>query len=106
MKYEDIIEGGTYRIREWDDMAKEFALDSDGDIVMPSGIYFVKDMKYLCGTKVTIAEKIRFPSVSLHNNRDWGFSSYMLEPIFTEPVDDVVDNTINLNEFFRNILKL
>lgn len=106
MKYSDIVEGKTYRIREWDDMAKEFVLDSEGDIAMPGDIYFVRHMKHLCGTKVTIAKKIGFPSVTLHDNRDWGFASYMLEPIFTEPVDDVVDVAIHLDEFLKNILKL
>ena len=44
--------GQKVRIREWDDMKKEFGVDYTGDIeTFP---IFVKDMKHLCGRTATI----------------------------------------------------
>ena len=40
--------GDKVRIREWDDMAKEFKVDKDGDI-KTSNKYFCRNMKKYCG---------------------------------------------------------
>lgn len=45
--------GDRVRIREWDDMAKEFGIDEDGDI--KTECFFTKDMKKHCGEIVTIS---------------------------------------------------
>ena len=42
--------GDRIVIRDWDDMAAEYAIDSDGDIHMPEyDTYFTKEMRKLCG---------------------------------------------------------
>lgn len=49
----EIEVGDRVRIREWDDMAKEFGIDEDGDI--KTECFFTKDMKKHCGEIVTIS---------------------------------------------------
>lgn len=46
--------GDKVRIRQWDDMAKEFGIDKNGDIEASSG--FIQEMKPLCGKKAKIGE--------------------------------------------------
>ena len=45
--------GDKVRVREWDDMAKEFVVDGNGDIRLDS-IYFVEPMRKYCGKTATI----------------------------------------------------
>ena len=46
--------GELVRIRQWDDMEKEFGLDADGDI--NCRVQFVQSMKYLCGKYAEITK--------------------------------------------------
>lgn len=46
--------GDKIRIRQWDDMAKEFGIDKNGDIKALSG--FIQEMRPLCGKKAKIGE--------------------------------------------------
>lgn len=41
--------GELVRIRQWDDMEKEFGIDEGGNISINSAIVFVREMKPLCG---------------------------------------------------------
>lgn len=54
MKYEI---GDKVRIREWDDMAQEFGVDSIGDIRPPKGATIVSSRQEFCGSETTIAKK-------------------------------------------------
>lgn len=51
----EIEVGDRVRIREWDDMAKEFGIDEDGDI--KTQYFFMKDMKKYCGKVVGVKWK-------------------------------------------------
>ena len=44
------------RVRQWEEMAKEFEVDSDGDIEIPGENSFVRKMKSLCGKEFAITE--------------------------------------------------
>lgn len=46
--------GDKVRIRQWDDMAKEFGIDKNGDIKASAG--FIQEMRPLCGKKAKIGE--------------------------------------------------
>lgn len=48
--------GDKVRVREWDDMKKEFGVDYDGDIPGFGIYFFAKSMKKYCGKTVTIKE--------------------------------------------------
>ena len=48
--------GDRVRIRDWDDMKREFGVDREGDIQAET--WFRKKQKYLCGEKGTIIEII------------------------------------------------
>ena len=71
--------GDKVKVREWDDMAKEFGVDSDGDII-GTGLYlFAKSMKKFCGKTVTI-KKIHASSYEINEiNGAYAFIDEMLE---------------------------
>lgn len=52
--------GDRVRVRAWDDLVKEFPMDSEGDLgIVPHrfhdfSVYFTQDMKPLCGQTATI----------------------------------------------------
>ena len=105
MKYEDIIEGVAYKIRDWNDMADEYGLDSyETSITMP-GPYFIDNMKSLCGLEVVVTKKLGFDGgigrVRLERNYGWNFSCHMLEPI-----DNTSNISLNIDEFIGGILKI
>lgn len=83
MRIEDVEVGKTYRIRQWEDMEKEFGIKASGNI--GSQIPFVINMKHLCGErcKVTYKSKnevgIKFDNAKYENT--WAFSADMLETI-------------------------
>lgn len=70
------------RIRQWDDMVKEFGLSSAGTIICRYG--FPSGMRHLCGRAATI-NKINNETISLVDWDDssgdtfWSFSEGMLE---------------------------
>lgn len=77
--------GDLVRIREWDDMKREFGTDRFGSII--TRCRFVPGMEHLCGQCAKITE-INDEHVSLHFvNRDyksdyvWHYDTSMIEPV-------------------------
>ena len=83
MQEKDVYVGQRVRIRDWDDMEKEFGSDGLGDIRCPAT--FTKHMKYLCGKTATITGKggdrvsLEFDEPQIRN---WSYSPAMIEPLF------------------------
>lgn len=73
--------GDKVRVREWDDMKKEFGGDG---LIIPCRCSFVGDMKELCG-KVFYVKKVRTEfSYNLDGKGSvWAFSDDMLYPAIT-----------------------
>lgn len=80
--------GDRVRIRQWDDMAKEFGTNGYGNIKCCPG--FTKEMRQLCGKKATISSIGEFFSKSVHLKdfencegieTKWYYSTDMLEPV-------------------------
>ncbi len=77
--------GDRIRIRQWDDMEKEFGLDSDGDIYVGDGSSFIQDMKHLCGREATIVDCSNEDEILLDNwsdfsgETDWFYTEEMFE---------------------------
>lgn len=71
--------GDRVKVREWDDMKKEFGLDNDGDIAC--GISFVMEMKEFCGKTMTVVNVCEDGKQSyfLRGGDGWKFSDDMLE---------------------------
>lgn len=73
--------GDRVRIRQWEDMEKEFGTDSDGDIRVWAR--FVKGMRHLCGRTAIITEiygrgvKLDFDNKT--GDVDWGYTTDMIE---------------------------
>lgn len=104
MRIEDIVTGETYRIRQWEDMANEFGVSSDGSYIPIPGPAFIKDMLYLCGSDFKVVRKGKFGGrVGLEGITSWGISCHMLEPI--EPDDDMSEISISLEMFLGDVLK-
>lgn len=92
--YEEALEplnefkvGDRVRIRQWDDMKKEFGIDRMGDIKCEC--CFTKRMKYLCG-KVAKIEDVCDKRVELEIEGGhwsaWNFSTDMIEPLKGETI--------------------
>lgn len=77
--------GELVRIRQWDDMVKEFGVDSVGDI--DSCVPFVTSMKPLCGKYAEIREIRNNGKVSLRffncekETTYWAFHTDMIEKV-------------------------
>lgn len=82
--------GDKIRIREWDDMEKEYGLDLMGDIKASS--YFVSKMRYLCGTEHVVTDIEDSHTTYIDN---WLISDDMVEilnddtPVTKEDYDPV-----------------
>jgi hypothetical protein len=70
--------GDKVRIRQWDDMAKQFGLDLYGDIRLPNNDYFVRSMANLCGKEYKIEE---INGAIIQRIDMWNITTDMLEPI-------------------------
>lgn len=75
--------GDRVRIRQWEDMEKEFGIDLDGDIM--TGWYFTKGMRHLCGREAIITEiygkgvKLDFDNKT--GDVDWSYTTDMIEKV-------------------------
>lgn len=87
--------GDKVKVRKWEDMKKEFTLDSDGDIKLGCYIYFVKSMKKYCGKSVTIKETSiddKYEIYKIEEDAHWNWSDDMFE--------DICDSKKPTNKFF------
>ena len=77
--------GELVRIRQWDDMEKEFGVDSEGYI--DSCVSFVPPMKPLCGkyaeiTKIRDDGKVKLRFFNCEKEEvGWGYSTDMIEKV-------------------------
>lgn len=78
--------GDRVRIRDWDDMEREYGTDSDGDIKVHD-MSFLRCMRHLCGRYATIRSIDRQDNIiGLENWSDdsgdtlWFFTTEMVEP--------------------------
>jgi hypothetical protein len=76
--------GDKLRIRQWDDMVKEFGINENGNI--PCTFVFTKQMKILCGQPFTVSSIAKSFDRSKYKSEeelslDANISSDMLEPV-------------------------
>ena len=74
--------GQRVRIRQWDDMAREFGSNSANNI--PCAAIFASGMRYLCGQEFTIEEIRDNRRVSFIENDDFYYSLDMIEPLYDQ----------------------
>lgn len=78
--------GDRVRIKQYEDMAKDYDLDKEGNILVGLDT-FVTRMKHLCGRKATISKIWNSNNVKLVDwsdttgNLEWIFTTGMLEPV-------------------------
>lgn len=76
--------GDRVRIRDWDDMKKEYGKDCDGNIKVPNQI-FSRNMRHLCGRYATIKDIDKYDVIELGDWSNatgdvyWWFNKDMLE---------------------------
>lgn len=93
MRPEDIHVGDVLRIRQWDDMAEEFGLSPDCEIMC--AYTFTEEMRELCGRTFTVTAVHEYSSAPRKYEAEepdfdhWLISADMLEPLNEEitPVD-------------------
>jgi len=83
--------GDRVRIRQWDDMEREFGLDPDGDIdCRPCFSRYMRD-EGLCGRAATIINIDSDVYVDLafddeSGDIEWSYSTVMFEPLIDERI--------------------
>lgn len=84
MRIEDVEVGKTYRIRQWEDMEKEFGLTAMGNIDCPP-YCFVVEMNHLCGKRCLVKDKkegrIYIDIEGCPKSSEWNYTANMIEPI-------------------------
>lgn len=73
--------GDKVRVRQWDDMVKEFG--SDGEDIHIDGCYFIKEMKQYCGKTYEVCDDMGLHYILKTENEvlDWCFKDEMLEDV-------------------------
>lgn len=88
--------GDKLRVREWEDMEREFGIDRDGDIKCTP--FFIKEMCKFCGKVVTVEnvvydvydEKLK---IGIHEDNDMYMWSV---DMFCEPVPTIKHRSLQL----------
>ena len=77
--------GDRVRIRQWEDMKKEFGTDLCGDIVMKGYWHFAKGMRHLCGREAVITEicdqRVELDFDNKTGDVDWSYTTDMVEKV-------------------------
>lgn len=97
--------GDRVRIKQWDDMVKEFGVDGDGLINCYGR--FAPDMKHLCGRTATIewVDKFGFCTLKFDDKSGdlmWAYSLSMLEPIKPIEGKDILLETDKILVYRKN----
>ena len=50
----DLFEGKQYKVRDFDELAKKYGVDVEGDIIMDGFIFCLIPMKSLCGKTIKL----------------------------------------------------
>lgn len=91
--------GQVVKIRQWDDMEKEFGLDKYEDINIGNRVIFIKSMKHLCGRKTTITSispngVVHLDFEDKSGQTDWHYTTDMIEhfiPTYEDLIGKVVE---------------
>ena len=89
--------GETVRIREWDDMEKEFGLNENGSI--RCSFFFTEEMGFLCG-KEFIVGGIDDDGEIFDHDLGYHISTDMIEPV-EEPIEELEYNTEPITDFLN-----
>lgn len=93
-----IHSGSIVRIRDWDDMAKEYGTSSSGTILCK--YYFIEPMRGLCGKIYEVKSSyIHDDIVSLKYNEGDPISMYTISRDMLELLDDESVSDIDYEDF-------
>ena len=84
--------GDRVRVREWDDMAKEFGT-INGDLALGGGACFIKEMRYLCGQTGTVVQAKPEGCLDQILTIDWDNSEESLDWILDNTMFELIDNS-------------
>ena len=77
--------GDAVRIRSWEDMAKEFGVDEDGNI--PCRFSFIEEMRKMCGDEFIITGINDGKYIGHSNGGGLSISIDMIEPASEDEID-------------------
>lgn len=101
MQDEEIYVGGTFRVRDWNDLVREYGVDKHGNL--NRNPYFIPPPKAICGMQFTVTE-----FKMTHTGKVYAYQGLiegiafpflvkasMLEPLIDEEWDVATDDEIN-----------
>ena len=88
--------GDVVRIRDWDDMKREYGVDSEGDIDCPNGVFITQMRKY-CGEIFTITG-VDDEEVLGHGLGNWWITTDMIE-LYYKDREDFNDDTSDIESY-------
>lgn len=104
MRREDIKVGDRLRIREWDDMEREFGVHAAGWIRCKN--VFAPQMRPLCGAQFTVAEIESCGSGScIYHSVEGVENPYFISADMLEP-DDIIDSECSSDDFDQMLCDL
>lgn len=78
VKQDEYAVGDKVLIKKWDDMVKDYGLDSDGNIHCRVGIWFSRDMKKYCNKIMEVVDVTPRGRLELNGACEWSFTPEMI----------------------------
>lgn len=83
--------GDKVKVRQWNDMTKEFEINSHGSIVTSDGCHFVDDMKEYCG-KILEIKRVAGTRYQIKGNDYWWTDDMFEDNTYTDRFNDEMDS--------------
>lgn len=81
--------GDILRVREWDDMAEEFEVNSDG--INCEIAWFTNEMKYLCGKEFTVRNITHYGRFPIYHSEERIEGRFFITESMLEPFEKTTD---------------
>lgn len=73
--------GDIICIKSWEELEKEFPQDQEGNLKIKTGVWFNKNMKFLCNQKCKVLEMIGEDIIVDIDTKGWTIISEMIKKV-------------------------